>query len=172
MATPSVSENSQQFLTDRTVTDQFVAESATSLGEVSEVPPLWVRPAKIGALLAAGTVAIAAINPTDSGFAVCWSQRLGIDCPFCGGLRTVTSLVHGDFMAALDHNVILAVALPLLAVAWTYWMITALMNRPVALPKFPRWLIASAGFVLLAFTVARNVGGPEWVQYLASSTYG
>ncbi|MGB6059944.1 MAG: DUF2752 domain-containing protein [Microthrixaceae bacterium] len=132
---------------------------------------LWVAPAKVGLLTAAGTAAIALVNPSDSGFAVCWSQQLGFDCPFCGGLRTVTSLAHGNFLAALDHNIILAIALPVTTVLWAVWMVLALRNRQFRLPRIPNWVVATAGIAILAFTVARNLDGPAWVQYLASSSY-
>lgn len=29
---------------------------------------------------------------------------LGLDCPFCGGLRAVYSVLHGDVPAALRYN--------------------------------------------------------------------
>lgn len=140
-------------------------------GTASEPTKLWLRPAKIGLATAIGTAAIAAINPTDSGFVICWSKHLGIDCPFCGGLRTVSSLAHGDFMAALDHNLLLALALPALTVIWVLWMVTALRGRQFTLPKAPRWLIACAAIIVVAFTIARNLDGPTWITYLASGTY-
>lgn len=131
-----------------------------------------MKPAKLGLIVAAGTAAIAVVNPGDSGFVVCLSKRFGIDCPLCGGLRTVTSLAHGNFAAALDHNLLLAVALPVATVVWAVWMVTALRGRRFVLPTAPRWLIAAASILVLAFTVARNLDGPAWVTYLASSTYG
>ncbi|MGB3410829.1 MAG: DUF2752 domain-containing protein [Microthrixaceae bacterium] len=153
------------------VPDPSGSQTSRRAGDDSGGGRPWAAPAKVGLLTAAGTAAIALVNPSDSGFAVCWSQQLGIDCPFCGGLRAVTSLAHGDFMAALDHNIILAIALPVATVIWAVWMISALRNRQLRPPRIPNWVIATAGIATLAFTVARNLDGPAWVQYLASSSY-
>ena len=46
-----------------------------------------------------------------------------------------------------------------------------LLGRPFRLPHVPRWLLAVAAVAVLAFTVARNVGGSGWVDWLASTTY-
>ncbi len=132
---------------------------------------LWVRPAQVGIFAAVGTAAIAAVDPTDSGFVVCLSKRFGFDCPLCGGLRTVTSLAHGDFTAALDHNLILAVSLPVLAVIWVVWMMSALRGSEFRLPTAPKWLVASAALLILAFTVTRNLDAPAWAAYLTSGVY-
>lgn len=124
--------------------------------------------------IAAGTgaLAIAAWNPSDNDVAICLSKRLfGIDCPGCGGLRTVNSLMRGDLLGALDHNVILAVVLPVVAVLWLAWFIEPLTGRKVSLPEPPRWVVMSMTLVLVAFMVLRNIDGPAWVQWLESSRY-
>ena len=38
----------------------------------------------------------------------------GLDCPFCGGLRMVHDLLHGQWAAAAHANLVLMLALPLL----------------------------------------------------------
>ncbi len=134
--------------------------------------PLWHKPAKVGAAVAAGSIAIALWNPTDGGAPLCWSKGfLGVDCPFCGGLRCVNSLVRGDWLAAADHNVLLAVVLPVAAVLWVVWMVKAVRGEKFELPKVP--LVAWIGVVvvLVAFTVARNVGGPAWADWINSGVY-
>jgi hypothetical protein len=136
-----------------------------------------VAPVAVGAATVCGCAAIALIDPGDSGTAVCWSKSLfGVDCPLCGGLRCVNALVRGDWAAAADHNVLLAVALPLLAVAWAVWLVRSLRGRPA--PDWMRRLAhpsvavgVAIGVFLLAFTVVRNVGGPEWAEWLNSATY-
>jgi hypothetical protein len=134
--------------------------------------PRWVAPVAVGALTACGCAAVAIVNPQDSGRPVCWSKALfGIDCPFCGGLRCTNELVRGDWLAAADHNVLLAVALPALVVVWLVWLIRSVQDRPFRLPTMPRWGWAVVAVGLLAFTVARNVGGAPWIDWLASGTY-
>jgi hypothetical protein len=63
---------------------------------------------------------------TDSGdtwLPVCPMKTLtGIDCPGCGMTRSLRALTHGDLALALDQNVLLVVALPLLVVGWALWL--------------------------------------------------
>jgi hypothetical protein len=130
----------------------------------------WRAPVVVGAVAAVGTVAIAALDPSDGGAPVCLSQSiLGVDCPLCGGLRCVNSLVRGDLLAAADHNVLLAVVLPVAAVLWAAWMVRAVQGRPLRLPRPPRWSLVALGVVLVTFTVTRNIGGGGWIGWLGSS---
>jgi hypothetical protein len=127
--------------------------------------------------VAAGSLAIGAWNPSDTGPAVCWSQAVfGVDCPFCGGLRCVNSLVRGDWLAAADHNVVLAVALPIIAIALVVWLVRSIQDRPMPTP-WPTTARTSIGVgvaavvFLVAFTVMRNVDGSPWMEYLHSTVY-
>lgn len=138
-------------------------------GDDHSSPPAWRRAGLIGGAAAAGAAAIALVDPRDSGVPVCWSQGVfGIDCPLCGGLRCVSSLVRGDLAAAADHNVVLAVALPAIAVAWTVWMVSALRGRPIRFPTVPRWLWTVAAVAVVAFTVVRNLDLGPVALYLAA----
>jgi len=137
----------------------------------------WVGPAVAVGAAAVGTALIAAWNPGDTGQVLCTSQAaFGVDCPFCGGMRCVNALARGDLLAAADHNVLLAVALPLAAVGLLVWLWRSWRDRPTRFP-WPRDSRASAtlGAVivvgLVAFTVARNVGGPEWAEWLRSTVH-
>jgi hypothetical protein len=134
--------------------------------------PPWLRPVVAGAVVACGCAAIALVDPGDSGTSVCWSKSLlGVDCPFCGGLRCVNALVRGDWLAAADHNVLLAVVLPLVALGWLVTLVRALQGRPIRRPRIPPAGLIGIALFLVAFTVARNVGGPAWVEWLNSATY-
>lgn len=138
----------------------------------------WVAPLVVGAAGACACAAVAVWNPGDGGTPVCWSQGvLGVDCPFCGGLRAANSLLRGDLAAALDHNVLLAVAMPLLALAWLVWLVRSLQDRPfpdrlrrILHPPTP--VLVGLGVLLLGFAVVRNLdGGPAWVTWLHSTAY-
>ena len=144
--------------------------AVSSEAPASAEPPWWRRAAVAGAAVAGGCAAIALVDPSDSGVPVCWSQGIfGVDCPLCGGLRCVNSLVRGDLVAAADHNVLLAVALPVVAVLWAVWMLAAVRGRRLQLPRALQWLLGAAGVVVLAFTVARNVDGGPFIDWLAAN---
>lgn len=135
-------------------------------------PDSWINRAAPGAVAAAGAIAIALWNPGDAGVSICVSKRFfGVDCPLCGGLRCVNSLMRGDFLAAADHNVILALALPVVAIVWLAWLIAPLSGRQVEIRKPPQWVLGLGALLVATFTVIRNVGGPTWVQWLASGTF-
>jgi len=40
----------------------------------------------------------------------------GLDCPGCGGIRAVYSLLHGQFLSAADYNLLLVTILPVLLI--------------------------------------------------------
>lgn len=132
----------------------------------------WAGPLAVGAAAACGCAAIALANPGDDGLPLCWSKGIfGVDCPLCGGIRCVNALVRGDWGAAADHNVLLAIVLPVAAVAWTVWFVRALQGRPVRRLRPAAWVWAAVVVLLVGFTVVRNVGGTEWAQWLASDTF-
>ena len=134
-----------------------------------DTPPDWRRGARIGGVVAVGAAAIALVNPRDSGVPVCWSQGVfGIDCPLCGGLRCVNSLARGDLLAAADHNLVLAVALPVAVVAWALWMVWAVRGRRFSFPAVPRWVWTIAAVAVVAFTVTRNMDLGPFAHYLAA----
>jgi hypothetical protein len=138
----------------------------------------WLAPAVTIGAVACGCALTAAWNPGDAGVPLCASQSVfGVDCPFCGGMRCVNALTRGDWLAAADHNVLLAIALPLTAVGLLAWLWRSWRGRPtpVPWPSSTRASIALGTVVvvaLAAFTVARNVGGPAWADWLASTSSG
>lgn len=121
----------------------------------------------------AGTVAalayLAAVDPNQPGhYPVCPTQAiLGIDCPGCGLMRGCHDLVTGNVAGALDHNALLVVIVPLLAVLWFRWLARSWRGeRPaVTYEQFRRrnviMIVAMVG--VLAFGVVRNL-----VPYLGS----
>lgn len=131
--------------------------------------PDWRRGARLGGVVAVGAAAITLVDPRDSGVPVCWSQGVfGVDCPLCGGLRCVNSLARGDLLAAADHNLVLAVALPVAVVAWVLWMVWAVRGRRFSFPSVPRWVWTIAAVAVVAFTVARNMDLGPFAHYLAA----
>lgn len=68
------------------------------------------------AAIMAGCIVLFTFNPEDVGFYPrCPSKMLtGYDCPGCGSLRGLHSLLHGDFAAAWRYNPAIFVAIFLL----------------------------------------------------------
>jgi Protein of unknown function (DUF2752) len=78
-------------------------------------------------------------------------------CPFCGGLRMVHDLAHGQLVAALHDD---ALALPLLLIAVAAWLnlvVGRWRGRPVVRVRRPGWLWPAVAVVLIAWTVLRNL---------------
>jgi hypothetical protein len=128
-------------------------------------------PLSLGAVTLGGCIAVAAINPGDKGTPLCWSRSVfGVDCPFCGGLRATNSLVRGDFTAALDHNAVLAVAMPVAVLMWVWWLVREWRGDDPP-RRLPTWLMVTAGVLVITFGVIRNFGGPQWIRWIHSDTY-
>ncbi len=126
------------------------------------------------AALAGAVGAVAYVGLADPGtgtslFPPCPSRVfLGLDCPACGGLRGTHDLLHGDVVAALDHNLLLPVLLALYAYAAVIYF-APLVGRAVRPLRPPRWAIVAGAVAFAAFAVLRNlpVAG---LEFLGSGT--
>jgi hypothetical protein len=145
----------------------------------------WAFPAIVGGAVGLATAYTAWQDPNRGGglFPGCPLRELtGLDCPGCGGTRAVHALTHGDIGAALDHNAVITVLLPLVAVAWGLWLlrsvqITRARHRRTDPPTWPAALrlphlshrawLGIIGF-LVAFAVARNISAVPALDFLAS----
>lgn len=120
----------------------------------------------VAAWAATSTLALAAVvalvDPNQPGhYPTCPTKLLtGLDCPACGTLRGLHDLSRGHLAAALDHNVLLLVAVPFLAWIWAGWARTAITGAPAARVVFPRWVMPLMVTVAIAFTVVRNLSIP------------
>ena len=91
----------------------------------------------------------------------------GLWCPFCGGLRSVAALSHGDLAGAASFNVVVLALVPVVTLWWILGVRAAWTARPHPWPLLTnrRWLVL--GFVLLVFAVWRNVPEVPLGAYLA-----
>jgi hypothetical protein len=134
--------------------------SGASTINASPSSDTWRR--RVPAALAVGAVGAGAVallatrNPNVPGsYGVCPFKALtGWDCPFCGGLRGTYSLLHGDVLTALDHNLLLPLYLAIgvavaVSVVWRGGTLAA--GRLTARHW---WVLAG---VIVAFGVVRNL---------------
>ena len=113
---------------------------------------------------------IAMVDPNhSSAYPQCPTKLLtGIDCPMCGATRAVHSLLKGDVVGALDHNLLFVLLLPALVYAFVAWTSTR-MGRPMKpIPMSSPWVSVPLAVVMLAFAVVRNMPGP--LHWLNSAT--
>jgi Protein of unknown function (DUF2752) len=136
-----------------------VTDVATTAQHVRRQLPPWVEPA---GFLVAGLGACAYIrlvDPNHSGaYPQCPTKMLtGLDCPLCGATRAVHSLIDGNLVGAMDHNLLFVLSLPLLAYAFVAWTSTR-MGRPMKpLPVTNPRVIISVGVLMVVFAVVRNL---------------
>jgi Protein of unknown function (DUF2752) len=107
---------------------------------------------------------VALVDPARGGlYPRCPSRLLlGVDCPLCGGLRGTHDLLHGDLAGALDHNLLLPAYLVASAVLLVTYLLP-LTGRAAPRLRLPRWALIGAAVVVIAFTVARNLPGFDYL---------
>ncbi|WBT09140.1 DUF2752 domain-containing protein [Corynebacterium sp. SCR221107] len=93
-------------------------------------------PVAAAAVTACGCAIIYAADPTTPGgiLPVCPTKALfGINCPGCGSLRAIYSLMHFDFASAVDYNALALVGIVLVAWSFLAWI------AGMAGKSIPRW---------------------------------
>ncbi|MCV7031237.1 DUF2752 domain-containing protein [Mycobacterium sherrisii] len=116
-------------------------------------------------LLVAGvaTVVCAAIwlgDPTTPGgpLPVCPTKALlGIDCPGCGSMRMLYSLLHGDLLAAARFNALGLAAVALLVWAYVVWAYGRVTGRRIRSWQHQRWSAAVVLTLVAVWFVVRNI---------------
>jgi hypothetical protein len=112
-------------------------------------------------LVVTGLVIMAMVyffNPSAHSFyPVCQFHRLtGLNCPGCGATRALYALLHGDFSTALRDNVLLVVAIPVVAARGAWFALNRLRGRPNG-KFFPPSLLIPLLVVMGVFGVLRNL---------------
>lgn len=120
-----------------------------------------------GALVGCAVLALA--DPDEGGpYPTCPTQALmGLDCPACGTLRGAHAALRGRPLEAIDHNLLLLVALPIAVLVWVRW-VAELLGRTVRPVRFPSWALPVAVAAATAFAIARNLPG-DAAAWLAST---
>ena len=139
-------------------------------------------PIVVGASALLASAYVGLVDPNAPGhYPLCPTKAFtGLDCPGCGGLRAVHSLVHGDITGALDHNAfVVLVVLPGAVLLWARWLWrtwkgtdasagegTTAADVPLPSPVLVWSLVA----VTVAFTVARNLSGVPALAWLGAAS--
>ncbi|ORB85280.1 hypothetical protein B1987_17415 [Mycobacterium kansasii] len=82
---------------------------------------------------------------------------LGIDCPGCGSLRMLYSLMHGNLLAAARFNALGLAAVVLLVWAYLAWTYGRLVGRRIRGWQRNRWAALVTLSLVLAWFVVRNI---------------
>lgn len=128
-----------------------------------------VAPLGVAALAVGACAYLAAVDPSEPGhYPVCPSRAIfGVDCPGCGGMRAMHSLLHGDVSAALDHNALILVFIGAAVALWAVWLARAIRGSAPAVThrqfRVRNVMLISGLVALLAFGVVRN-----FVPYLGA----
>ncbi|MGH9273755.1 MAG: DUF2752 domain-containing protein, partial [Acidimicrobiales bacterium] len=129
-------------------------------------------PASMALAAICGCALIALVDPNDGGrYPTCPTKALlGIDCPACGTLRGLHALSRGQVGRALDHNLLLLLAVPIGVVVWCRWVWGA-VGRPVHPVHVPAWVLPASVLVAATFAVLRNldIGTLTWLASAASA---
>jgi len=137
-----------------------------------------VAPWGIGLAAMSAVGYLAAVDPNEPGhYPLCPTKALtGLDCPGCGGLRAVHSLTHLDAVGGLGHNaLVVLVVIPLAVFMWVRWSRAAWRGGAHGVELRAPWqamgpaLTWSLVGVILAFTVARNIGAVPVFAWLGST---
>lgn len=131
-------------------------------------PVLWRacwRPVAVAMAAASGGWYVRVVDPSSAGhYPLCpFLAVTGWYCPGCGSLRAVHALGSGDLGAAFSRNPLTVIALIYLAVTWVSWLersLTGRSRRALA----PPWVLYAGVASVVAFTVARNVPGWDWLS--------
>jgi hypothetical protein len=116
-----------------------------------------IRPAVVTAgVLGAATAALQLRDPHQHGsWGFCpLKAATGWDCPFCGGLRSVNDLGHGDLGAAWHSNALFVSSIPLLAGLWILWLSRSWTGARMGAPS--ETTIRILIVVAIAFAILRN----------------
>jgi hypothetical protein len=118
--------------------------------------------APLGVALGAGLVCGAVLlgDPTTPGgpLPVCPTKALlGIDCPGCGSLRMLYSLLHGDVVGAARYNAFGLVAVALLVWAFGSWTYGRVVGRRITSWQHYRWSAVIALVLVSVWFVVRNL---------------
>lgn len=140
------------------VSDRVIARAGAGISAVAR--HRVVGPAVVVGATTAVCAAVWVADPTTPGgvIPVCPTKALlGIDCPGCGSMRALYSLMHGDVLAALHFNAVGVVALGLLGYAFVAYCVR--LWRGTRIRSWQQYRYAPQIILIVFFTwfLIRNI---------------
>jgi hypothetical protein len=119
----------------------------------------------VAAAAGVGALALRLRDPHESGaWGICpFHAMTGAWCPGCGSLRAVNDLTHGDLLAAASSNLVLVLALPVLAWLWVDWLRHAWAGRRRRSVGLSTPTVMLVLVPILVFSVVRNLPFGAWL---------
>jgi hypothetical protein len=138
--------------------------SAMPPGGTSRAAFIWIG---IAGAVCAGLL-LYLFNPSENRFYPrCFFHMItGWDCPGCGGLRASHQLLHGHWREAFVLNPLFVVALPILVLFVTRYLLVRVTGKKIPQPFNSTIWVWVAAVIVIGFGVLRNL---PWHPWLASA---
>lgn len=126
-------------------------------------------PLSAAGAVTAATVVLHRTGGHDLGpFVTCWFHAgTGLHCPFCGSLRGVAALSHGDVLTALHDNAPVMLLLGVAALIWGRRIVFAMAGKVVDQPRTNGRANMAFGVFFLVFAIYRNTPYGAWLAPLS-----
>jgi len=111
-----------------------------------------------GAVVGAGCLASALVDPSGGPVLCPFRAATGLDCPLCGATRAAHHLFRGDVIGALGDNALFVLVAPILLIGAFLVVRRAFGGPAVRVPRVSRRAAIVALTVAVVFTVVRNLG--------------
>ena len=120
-------------------------------------------------VVAAATLVLHRTGGHDLGpLVTCWFHAgTGLYCPFCGSLRGVAALSHGDVLSAMHNNAPVMLLLGVAALVWGRSFVFAVAGKVVDQPRIGGHATAALAAFFLLFMIYRNTPYGAWLAPLS-----
>lgn len=121
----------------------------------------WALLGPLGALagVSAAFLYVGAVDPNEQGhYPTCpFLAMTGLYCPGCGGLRMAHAVGNGQFGEAVGLNLLAFALLPVAAILWVQWTVSAARGRPFESRLISPMIIIAVSVIVVIFWVVRNL---------------
>ena len=112
----------------------------------------------LGATFFGAAAVVFFFNPSAYGFyPICMFHELtGLNCPGCGGTRSLYALLHGNFQLAFKDNALFIFMLVAVAIRGVWFALRKISNKPTG-HFFTSKMLWPLLVILFVFSVLRNL---------------